>query len=133
MAWKDVGAKKILAKLATQRARKRIDPPTLRGIQRAGDTFRRGLVETRGRKKVLTKAHLKKPEANSRAIAKKTKGEREVPWEEIARKARVPKVDPTTIAKIMRDGGFPLKARRFCRNRFKIVRGPRLLGTLQKR
>jgi len=102
-----------LARIAKDRAKKRVEPPELQAITRAvrGQTFLRGLKEQRGRKKKWTAADVRKANAARLQLYKKTKGEVEVHWADIIKKAKVPKVSPSTARRSLRKAGIPVAAR----------------------
>jgi len=104
----------VLAQIEKSRARCGKAPPGLRAVQRAraGSTFRRGPKETRGRKKKLTPKHVRKLNSVRKALIKQAKGEREIHWGEIIQKARVPKVDPTTVVRAFHAIGIDVAARK---------------------
>ena len=60
--WKDLPTSDIMERLGRARGRRGVEVPGLRVVQRAskGDTFRRGVVEKRGRKKKLSTKNVKK-------------------------------------------------------------------------
>ena len=79
-----------------------------------GKTYRRGVVETRGRKKSLTKKHVVAMNKVRKTLAKKAKnkGNRAVRWSDLMKKARVPKVHRTTAKKAFEEHGIPVAWRR---------------------
>ena len=90
--------------LSTKRARKGVPAPNL--------TYKRGGVETRGRKLKLSKANVRKMNSVRRVLQKKADGEREVTWENIRKAARAPKVCATTSLRAFRREGIAVQARR---------------------
>ena len=104
----------IHARLATQRAHKGLEVPNLTNIRKAlhGETYRRGMKETRGRKRTLSVANVTTLDRVRKEMIKKAKGEREVHWPEIIKRARVPQVDPSTAAKRVKERVPSLRARR---------------------
>jgi hypothetical protein len=112
--WQGLETTVILERLTKARERKGLGAPGLHVVQRAlkGKTFRRGVTETRGRKKMLTRNNVKKLNSVRKDLIKKAKGEREIHWNEIIRKARVPDVHPTTAARALTDSGIQVAARK---------------------
>ena len=104
----------VLQCLQKARERRGIAVPTLRTVQQvmAGVTHRRGRKETRGRKPKLTKQNVRKLNTTRKTLIKAAKGEREVHWDEIIKKSRVPEVDPTTAARSLRSAGIDVAARK---------------------
>ena len=104
----------IAERLAKVRARRGIEAPSVRSIQRAvgGSTFQRGAAEKRGRKKKLSPKNVRHINITRKSLIKEAKGEREVHWGEIIKKARVPNVDATTASRALAAAGFDVKARR---------------------
>ena len=83
------------------RKRKSIDTPTVDNIRLAmqGKTHRRGTVETRGRKPILTPKKVRSLEKARKDLQKQAKG-KEVPMNRIVRRARI-KVDESTARKAL--------------------------------
>ncbi len=104
----------VLERLTKARGRRGVEPPSLRTVQRAinGKTFRRGATETRGRKKRLSPKNVRQLDKARKTLIKQAKGESEVHWKDVIKKARVPKVDPTTASRALAAAGFDIKARR---------------------
>ena len=104
----------VHAKLVKMRARKQLDGPHLTSVRRAlkGQTHRRGRIETRGRKRKLQPRSVRRLNTVRKELQKKVKGDREVPWEEVTRKARGPKVHPSTAARRLMEAGCDVKWRR---------------------
>jgi hypothetical protein len=69
--------------LSTKRARKGVPAPNLTNVRKVlkGLTYKRGGVETRGRKLKLSKANVRKMNSVRRVLQTKADGEREVTWE----------------------------------------------------
>ncbi len=90
-----------LCKINKARRKAGIPVIQLQAVHRAlkGTTHRRGLKETRGRKKILSVANLKTIDKVRKKIIKRVDGDRAVTWSELIAKARVVKVDPSTVAK----------------------------------
>ena len=103
----------MLRRIAKQRERRGVEAPKLRQIQRMlhGASLKRGVLETRGRKKKLSSRNIKTLNAKRMDLIKKAKGEREVHWREIIQKARVPHVHPATAGRSLRAAGFAVAAR----------------------
>ena len=76
-----------------------------------GQTHRRGVIEARGRKRGWTVAQTRKTNEVRKTVIKKANGEREVHWDEIIAKARVPEVASSTAA-MLRSPPRPAQARR---------------------
>ena len=104
----------IHEKLSKCRARKNIVCPDLTNIRKSlkGQTHRRGKVETRGRKRVLTKKQVLKVNSTRKKLIKEAKGEREICWSEVIRKSRVPKVSSQTVSRNLMENGLSVKFRR---------------------
>ena len=81
----------IHGRLVAQRARKDMAAPSLPNVRKVlkGQTYRQGLAETRGRKKKLSSAHVNAMDKARQDLIRKAKGQHEVHWEDIMRKARV--------------------------------------------
>ena len=94
----------IHAKFVARRARSRTDALALNNLRRVlkGETYRQGLCETRGLKRKLTPRAVRKLNKTRKELIKKAAGEEEVHWDDILRKPRVQKVDPTTAARAVR-------------------------------
>ena len=94
----------IHAKLTAKRARRGLAAPTIQNVRKAltGRTYKAALAETRGRKRKLTTVNARALNTARKALIKKAGGQEEVHWSDIMRKARVPKVDPTTAARAVR-------------------------------
>jgi hypothetical protein len=112
--WKDLPTSDIMERLGRARGRRGVEVPGLRVVQRAlkGDTFRRGVVEKRGRKKKLSTKNVKKMNTVRKTLIKEAKGEREVHWGDILKKARVPKAHRTTVSRAFQRAGIPVAARK---------------------
>ena len=89
------------------KGRKKVDAPKVWAIRRAmaGVTHKRGKVETRGRPRKMTDAQATRLFHTRGDLLAKAKGERYVAFKEIARKARVPAVHATTVARYLRPFG----------------------------
>ena len=88
--------------------------PDLTSVRRLlkGKTFVAGKPESRGRKKTLTKANCARLNKVRKELIKKADKQKEVVWEEVIKKARVPKVTATTASKSMSDAGYDVKWRK---------------------
>ena len=104
----------IRAEIQKKRARKGILAPNITNIRKAvkGITYKRGMVETRGRKPIYSKRQVSKMNTVRKHLLKKAKGEREVRWSDIQRVARVPNADRGTCLKAFKREGIPIGARR---------------------
>ena len=100
-------------KIVQARRRKNMSEPDVTTIRRAlkGRTFKRGRAETRGRKKKLSSRNVKSLDAARKGLIKHADGEREVLWEDVMRKARVPVVHRSTAYRSMSDAGYNVKWR----------------------
>lgn len=105
MSGKGYTPTQIHDRLTTRRDRKGVPTPSLPNLRKAlkGNTYKRGVAETRGAKKVLTRANALALNRARKDLIKKAGAEREVHWKDIMRAARVPKVDPTTAAKAVKE------------------------------
>lgn len=78
-----------------------------------GLTHRRGVVETRGAKRKLTRRKLQKVNTVRKKLYAQADGETEVHWDEILEKAGLKGVvDATTVAKNLKEAGYDVEARR---------------------
>lgn len=104
----------IHEKLSKRRARKNIASPNLTNVRKAlkGKTYQRAKVETRGRKRVLTKKQVLKVNSTRKKLITEAKGEREICWKEVIRKSRVPKVSAQTASRNLIENGISVKFRR---------------------
>ena len=96
--------------------------PNLTTVRRAlkGITHKRSLVETRGRKRLLSDQNVRSLDRARRKLIEKADGEYEVHWPDVIRAARVRTVHPTTAAKRMAAAGIDVKWRA---PRLKLPRG----------
>ena len=104
--------------LAKRRAAKKIEMMNLTAVRRflRGKTHKRGKVETRGRKRALTRRNvLAMDKARLKFIAS-TKGTRQATWNLISDKGRAPKTHRTTVARSFTREGVDVKLRR-CREK----------------
>lgn len=96
----------IHERLAAKRAKKDMAAPSLPNLRRAlkGFTYKKGIKETRGRKKKLTPAKVRAMDTARKSLITKAKGEQEVHWEDIMRKARVlGKVHLSTASRALKE------------------------------
>ena len=116
---KGMGAKEILAVIAKQRRRAKVDPPKIWALRRAvaGATHKRGKTERRGRGKKLTAVQTSRLLGKRRDLIEKAQGERYVSLDEVVPRSRVPKVHRTTAARYLRTVGV-----KWCRMREKPPR-----------
>jgi len=93
--------------LSSTRGRLGIEVPDITNVRKAlkGKAYRRGAVDGRGRKPKLTTKKIRKLNASRRSLIKKRKGEDEVHWHDVLKKARV-KVHATTAKRSMQKAGF---------------------------
>jgi len=79
-----------------------------------GDTFKRSGVETRGRKQLWSAANLTTMDRKRDELIVKVDVDREVTWDEVNRKLRVPKGDVSTAATRMKQAsGIKRRTPRF--------------------
>lgn len=100
--------------LSQRRAKKDIATPDITTVRRAlrGATHRRGRKETRGRKKVLSSAMVRKMNTARKTLSKKAAGKgAPVRWADIIKTARVPTVSRTTALKSFRSKGIKIALR----------------------
>ena len=95
-------------RLRAERRRSRRTGPSLTAVRRAlkGVSFKRGAIETRGRRRILSTANLRTADRARKQLIAKADGEGEVHWDDIIRKARIPRVHRTTLAKNMQVAGY---------------------------
>ena len=105
-------AKKMLAQgilniIAKARKKAHVDAPQIWAIRRAmaGVTHRRGMPETRGRRKKLTAAQAERLFRKRGDLISRAGGEQYVPLREVRRTARVPQIHDTTAARYLRNLG----------------------------
>ena len=103
----------IHTRLAAQRANKKIETPHLTNIRRAlkGKVYKRGRVETRGRQPTFTRATILRMDGTRKNLIKKADNQREVRWNDIKRRARVPHHRSTSSRPFRRES-IPVAARR---------------------
>ena len=104
----------ILARITAKRERQGQDAPKLQAITRAvrGRTYKRGRKETRGRKAKWSTANVRKVNSVRKRLLKKAKGEGEVHWKDVIKKARVPTTDASTARRSLERAGISVQARR---------------------
>ena len=123
-AWRSQGIStlEIHRRLQHARATGGGDGPNLSTVRRAlrGVTHRRGMVETRGRKRTLSPANIRALNSARKRLIAKADGQYEVRWNAIIRAARVPDVDRSTAAKGMKAAGYDIQWRT---PRQKLMRG----------
>ena len=93
------------ARLVKDRKRRHQKGPVLTTARRflKGDTFKRSCVETRGRERFWSATNFATMDRKRDELIAKVDGDREVTWDEIIRKPRVPKGDASTAAKRMKE------------------------------
>ena len=103
----------IHAKLEKRRTRAGIATPDLTNLRKVlkGTTYKLGAAETRGAKRTLTLAHVKRMNKTRKTIIKKVGNTRQVVWAELVEKSDVPKVDPSTAAKNFQHYGIDVRLR----------------------
>ena len=108
-----MGAVEIHAKLVAARRKRRQQAPNITTVRRAlsGKTHRRGRVETRGRKKKLSDVNVRRIEAARKELIKKADGEREVHWDDVLTRARVPRLHRSTAARSLQNAGYNVRWR----------------------
>jgi hypothetical protein len=97
--------REIWEKLQKMRARKEERVPTLNNVRRAikGLTHKRGVKETRGRKKKMTAVNIRAVNKARLELQKQSGGEYEVTLGDIKRKTRI-RVDRSTISRALFTG-----------------------------
>ena len=77
-----------------------------------GNTYKRGAVETRGPKRVLSKKQILKLNSVRKKLLKKADSEKRVTWQEVLRVGRLArKVEPETLARNFQQEGLDVKWR----------------------
>ena len=96
-AWKmqDVSTIDMYRRLQRARSTGGGDGPNLATARRAvrGITHKRGRVETRGRKRILSTANVRALNTARKRLIEKADGLKEVHWDDVIRATRVPSVD----------------------------------------
>ena len=87
--------------------------PDLTSVRRVlkGSTHCQGKPETRGAKKKLSKPNVRRLNTMRLQLIKEASGEREVHWQDVIEKARVPSVSPQTARKRLREEGYDVGGR----------------------
>ena len=100
--------------ISAKRARRRMDPPDLTTVRRflKGNTHRQDKNETRGRKPALSRRNVLKMDKVRKSLIQQSKGEYEVHWADIIKKARVPEADATTAARAFAREGMSVSWRK---------------------
>lgn len=104
----------VHALLRARRARQRKDAPDLTNVRRVlrGKTYRQGLVETRGRKRSLSRRMVLSMDRARKTLTRKAAGQTEVRWRDIVKKARAPPVHRSTASASFKREGIPVAWRR---------------------
>ena len=91
----------IWKKLKAARSKCKVAPPDLTSVRRflKGKTHRQDIEENRGRAPTFTRRNVLKMDKVRKELITKADGEWEVHWEDVMKKARVPKADFTTVAR----------------------------------
>ena len=100
--------------LKALREKKGVDTPHLTNLRKAlkGKRYKRGRVETRGKKATYTRPMVLRMDAKRKELIKKSNNEREVRWEDIRRGARAPLGHRSTVKDAFRREDIPVAARR---------------------
>ena len=103
----------IHAWLAAKRGGEGTPAPNLTNVRKAlkGQSYRRGQVETRGRKRKLSRRVVQKLDTTRVAMIEQADNKVEVHWKDVLRRARV-RVHPTTAARSFKAEGLDVKWRR---------------------
>ena len=103
LSWKNanVSVPDMHSRLKKRRDRQDIATPDLTTVRKflKGKTHRRGRVDKRGRKPIFSRRNVLAMNRARVALIKKCKNTKQVLWDSIMQKARVPKGDRTTAAK----------------------------------
>ena len=96
---KGLKADEIHEKLEALRKRSGVDCVHVTKIREfmRGRTYRRGIVETRGRKRSWTRANVLSADAARLRKIDKCKGEKYIKWDVIVKGSRAPEVRPTAL------------------------------------
>ena len=105
--------KQVHAWLLDARTARGVETPNLTNVRKAlkGVSYRRGQVETRGRKRKLSRRAVLKLDAARTELIERANNTSEVHWKDVLRKARV-HVDPTTAARSFQAEGIDARWRR---------------------
>ena len=100
-------AAQIHSAISRTRRKGKVDPPKIWAVRRAmaGVTHKRGKTETRGRPLRLSGAQVQRLMTRRAQLIVKSKGERYIGYDAIARSARVLKVNKSTVARYLRPFG----------------------------
>ena len=101
----------LLARQRQRRGEKMVHINVIRCFLR-GRTHRRSKVETRGRKRSLSRRNVLSMDAARRKIINDTKGGHQVKWQEIVAKGRAPRAHATTVSRAFEREGLSVKLRR---------------------
>ena len=101
----------LLARQRQKRGEKMVHINVIRCFLR-GRTHRRSKVETRGRKRSLSRRNVLAMDAARRKIINDMKGGHQVKWQEIVAKGRAPRAHATTVARVFEREGLTVKPRR---------------------
>ena len=98
---------KILKLITSRRRRLNVEAPQIWAIRRAvaGVTHNRGLKETRGRKKKLTKVQVNRLFTKRKEMVQKADKQYNVSYDMVSTAARVPEVHRTTTARYLGSKG----------------------------
>ena len=101
------------ARLKSLRDRRSVVAPNLTNIRKVlkGNTYRLSKAETRGRKKALTRAMVRRLNATRKRLAKEANGEYEVHWADVIEATPGMDIHRTNAAKYFIDAGIPVKWR----------------------
>ena len=102
----------IHAWLEAKRGQEDIAAPNVTNVRKAlkGQSFRRGQVETRGRKRKLSRRVVLKLDRTRKELIEKAKNEKEVHWGDVLRRARV-RAHASTASRAFKAEGFDVKWR----------------------
>jgi hypothetical protein len=113
-------------KLLAWRTRRGLDCPDLANVRRVlrGESYRQGLVETRGKKRLLTRRQVLAMNSKRKELIKKAEGEHEVRWKDVIKKTRGVTCHRATASRAFKEAGLDVKWRRA---REKPKRGPDII------
>lgn len=100
----------VHAWLAARRGSRGLAAPNITNIRKVlrGRTYRRGRVETRGRKRKLSRRAVLRMNSSRKQLIKRADSTEEVHWDDVIAHARVAKVHPSTAARSMSREGIPV-------------------------
>ena len=100
-------AQAILSAIAKRRARAKIDAPKIWAVRRAmaGATHKRGVPESRERKKKLTTVQASRMFKKRGQLIVKDGGEQYVSYDAVVASSRVPKIHRTTVSRYLGESG----------------------------